>query len=228
MERIKFINILKKNNIFITDQQYTLLNKYVDLLKEKNKYVNLISRKDIENIWERHILHSISLFIYIKFPENAKVLDLGTGGGLPGIPIKILNPWINIDLVDSVQKKVTSVDEFIKSLKLQNARAICNRAEKLKDKYNIVIARAVKDVNTIYNWASKIADQNKNFLIDKNFNILRLRTPLLILYKGGNLEGEIEKLKLKHPEVQMAMKDIIINGIDQEQIFNKKLIFINL
>ncbi|MEX2115327.1 MAG: 16S rRNA (guanine(527)-N(7))-methyltransferase RsmG, partial [Bacteroidota bacterium] len=141
--------ICAKNGLKIPDDQLELIRNYVRLLLEWNQKINLISRRDEENVWQSHILHSIAPLFQVKIPENGRIVDLGTGGGLPGIPLKILNPTIQITMIDSTQKKITAVDEMTKALGLKDTIAVWGRAEELakrkefRGQFDIATARGV-------------------------------------------------------------------------------------
>ncbi|MBI4535707.1 MAG: 16S rRNA (guanine(527)-N(7))-methyltransferase RsmG, partial [Ignavibacteriae bacterium] len=122
----------------------------MDLLLEWNSKLNLISRKDEQRVWTSHILHSLSILFLVRIPKRSKVLDLGTGGGLPGIPISIARPDISVTHVDSIHKKVVAVKDVIERLHLTNASVVCSRAEDLPGehpgqevRYHIVVSRGV-------------------------------------------------------------------------------------
>ncbi len=166
-----FLHNLKKNN------KITLLEKFVDLLIIENKKVNLISRKtDIPSIWLNHIYDSILPCEYYDFSEKT-VLDFGTGGGLPGIPLKILFPTVKLYLMDSVTKKIEAIKRICDNLNLEDCRFINNRLEQtnIDIKFDFVLSRSVK--------------MNKKF-IDKLLNILKPNGKI-ILYKGEKPEDVI-------------------------------------
>src|SRR5712691_1942891 len=155
-------NICRKNNTEFTDEQANQMESYVSLLLQLNHHINLISRKDVENVWERHILHSISPLFTINMPGDFTILDLGTGGGLPGIPLKIMSPSLEFTLVDSVQKKIKAVSEMIQTLKLTHVTTIWSRAEELskmpefKKRFDVVICRAVAPLKELIKWSEPL------------------------------------------------------------------------
>ena len=152
-----------------------------------NAQINVISRKDIEELYERHILHSLSIAKFCTFKPGEKVLDVGTGGGFPGIPLAILFPETQFHLVDSIGKKIKVVNEVSEALGLKNVKASHSRAEQITDKYNFVVSRAVTKLADFYPWVKgKFAEENINAI------------PNGILYlKGGDLTEEIKDSKLK-------------------------------
>ncbi len=149
-----------------------------------NKKINLISRKDINNLYLHHVLHSLSIAKLISFNPQSHILDLGTGGGFPGIPLAILFPQAHFTLVDSIAKKIKAVQNIVQELKLQNITIHCTRAETLQQTYDFIIGRAVTNLTTLYHWVQdKIKKENTH-------NI-----PNGILY----LKGDIEK-NTTHPQ----------------------------
>lgn len=219
-DKLFFKKIAKLNGIEVDDSQLDLMATYVDLLLKKNKVVNLISRKDVENIWENHIIHSISILFNMSFPKKATVLDLGTGGGLPGIPIKILLPEINLTLVDSIKKKINSLNEFICKLGLKNTRAIWSRVENLSNEhlnhYDVVISRAVAPLSDLIKWSYPLVKKNDASNISS----------ALVVLKGGDLENELKQVRLYRKYKEIIIKDLFIAGINSTALQDKKVIIV--
>lgn len=119
-----FRTLCVKNGFIPTDLQLEQLNQYVQLLLDWNKKINLISRKDEENIWTYHILHSISPLFKIKMMEGSRIVDIGSGGGLPGIPLKILRPDISLLCLDATRKKTNSISQMVDELKLESVHVL--------------------------------------------------------------------------------------------------------
>jgi 16S rRNA (guanine527-N7)-methyltransferase len=155
------------------------------LYTEWNEKINLISRKDIHRLYERHILYSLAIAKVIQFVPGTLVLDVGTGGGFPGIPLAILFPGSYFTLNDSIAKKIKVVNEISSALGLQNVSTLNSRAEEGKEKYDFIVSRAVTSFPQFYSWVKgKILAENKNAI------------PNGILYlKGGELEGELVNFK---------------------------------
>ena len=167
-------------------QQFAELQPFYE---EWNAAINVISRKDFEHFYERHVLHSLAIAKVVKFKKGTAVLDIGTGGGFPGIPLAIMFPKANFHLVDSIGKKIKVVQNAIGYLGLKNAKAEQIRAEQIKQSYDFVVSRAVTALPKFHKWASyKVRRKN-------GFNDI----PNGILYlKGGEFQDELKELNRKH------------------------------
>jgi len=165
----------------LTKEQTELYDRLEKLYYYWNDKINVISRKDIGRFYERHVLHSLSIAEYIRFAPGTKILDVGTGGGFPGIPLAIYFPEVYFHLIDSTGKKIKVVNAVLDDLKIQNVSAWQIRAEQLKGKYDFVVSRAVTNLPKFIPWVKKnISSKQRNAL------------PNGILYlKGGDIEGEI-------------------------------------
>jgi 16S rRNA (guanine527-N7)-methyltransferase len=165
----------------LTGEQIDKFSRLGPLYQDWNEKINLISRKDIEHLFERHILHSLGIAKVIRFADGTSILDVGTGGGFPGIPLAICFPQVSFTMVDSIGKKIMVVRDIIKQLDLKNARAYHTRAEDVQGKFDFITGRAVTDLNAFYGWVNKkIKSEDRNGL------------PNGILYlKGGPLEEEL-------------------------------------
>jgi len=169
----------------ITEKQKSQFASLKNLYIEWNSKINVISRKDIEQLYERHVLHSLAIAKIISFKDNSKILDVGTGGGFPGIPLAILFPECNFHLVDSIAKKIKVVNEVASALQITNIRAEQERAEKIKHQYDFIVSRAVTAFPLFYNWVrTKIKKESKN----------DLKNGILYL-KGGDLSEELKDFK---------------------------------
>jgi 16S rRNA (guanine527-N7)-methyltransferase len=193
----------------LTEKQYQQFAMLPDLYADWNEKINVISRKDIENITEKHILHSLAIAKIIQFKPGTKILDVGTGGGFPGIPLAIMFPDCEFHLVDSIAKKIKVVSEISKAIGLTNVKAEQARAENLKGKYDFVVSRAVTAFPEFLSWIKKnISKENINEL------------PNGILYlKGGDLSDELRGF-----ERQITIFDIP-NYFEEDFFETKKVVY---
>lgn len=179
------MQLIKKYFNKLSDNQTNKLSELEELYRYWNAKINLISRKDIDKFYERHVLHSLSIAKIINFRNGTKILDVGTGGGFPGIPLSIIFPNIQFTLVDSIGKKIKVVNELAKSLDLQNVTGIHANSKHITDKFDFVVSRAVSSFD--------------NFmpLIQGKFKKEQLNSlPNGLLYlKGGDLTQELKKYK---------------------------------
>jgi 16S rRNA (guanine527-N7)-methyltransferase len=195
-------------------QQFSAL---YPLYEEWNSKINVISRKDISNLYLHHILHSLSIAKFIEFPAGASVLDIGTGGGFPGIPLAILFPDVSFHLCDSIGKKITVAREIASALKLKNIIAEQVRAEDISKKFDFVVSRAVAELSSLLGWAGKS-------LMTGNY---AGRERGMISLKGGDLKNEIMSAE---KALNVKLDNIVIVHVGewfQEPYFDGKyLIFI--
>lgn len=174
----------------LSQQQKDQFVQLEDLYKEWNEKINVISRKDIEQLYLHHVLHSLGIAKVMSFADNTHILDVGTGGGFPGIPLAILFPNCQFHLVDSIGKKIAVVKEVAITLGLKNVSAQQIRAELLTAKYDFVVSRAVTELVTFTTWVRK-SFSNNNFNAFKNG---------LLYLKGGDLTDELKPFG-KHTQV---------------------------
>ncbi|MEM8526696.1 MAG: 16S rRNA (guanine(527)-N(7))-methyltransferase RsmG [Bacteroidota bacterium] len=169
----------------LTPIQVEQLEALQPLYEEWNSKINVISRKDIDKLYERHILHSMALGILLRFEEDAEILDLGTGGGMPGIPLAILFPDVKFTLIDGTGKKIKVVQEIIKAIGLKNAHAQQVRAEELKGKkFDFVVSRAVAALDKLIPWSKRLLKRKQRHAYPNG----------LFALKGGNIQAEIDAL----------------------------------
>ena len=174
------------NGLIIKDPQWQLLEEWADLLLNYNQEINLVSRKETALLWEKQILHCLSLLVYREIPQGLEVCDFGTGGGLPGIILAIIRPDLYLTLVDSRQKKVAVVQKIVDDLRLSNVRVICGRGELLgkqtewNQRFSVITARAVAPLIDLVRWT------------------IGLRKPesALHILKGGEIQDDIKSLSL--------------------------------
>ena len=189
----------------LTDRQKNQLRQLHPLYLDWNSQINVVSRKDIDQLYLRHVLHSLSIARFIRFTAGSSVLDIGTGGGFPGIPLAILFPESNFHLVDSIGKKIKVVEEIAKSIGLKNLTAQHERAEKVKGKFDFIVSRAVARTKVLYQWThQKIKTENINKIGNG-----------LIFLKGGDLEEEMKELNRPFSETGITI-------FFEEDFFNTK------
>jgi 16S rRNA (guanine527-N7)-methyltransferase len=177
------LSVIQKYFPDLSDEQVFRFEKLFELYSEWNSQINVISRKDIDLLYERHVLHSLGIAKVIAFKPGTKVLDVGTGGGFPGIPLAILFPDTHFTLVDSIGKKIKVVNGVASALGLLNVEAFQARAEGVGKKFHFVVSRAVTEFPEFLSWV-------KDKFYTENFNGL----PNGILYlKGGDLREEFGK-----------------------------------
>jgi 16S rRNA (guanine527-N7)-methyltransferase len=199
------ISILLKYFPDLTDTQKQQFAALQGLYEHWNAQINVISRKDIDLLYERHILHSLGIAKTMNFKPNTNILDVGCGGGFPGIPLAILFPDCTFYLVDSIGKKIKVVNEVATAIGLTNLKAEHKRAEEVNEKFEFIVSRAVAETSAIYRWV-----QNK--ISKKQFN--NLPNGLLLL-KGGDLTEELQEFKKR--VVVYELKDYF-----QEEFFETK------
>ena len=179
------MNLITKYFPKLNENQIALFTRLEPLYAEWNAQINVISRKDFAEFYEHHVLHSLAIAKLISFAPGTKILDVGTGGGFPGIPLAILFPEVQFHLVDSIGKKIKVVNGVVESLGLTNVTAEQIRAEQLTDKYDFVVSRAVTRLPEFVPWV-------RNNIAKKQINAM----PNGIIYlKGGDLQEESKPFK---------------------------------
>ena len=159
-----------------------------ELYLDWNSKINVISRKDTENFYTRHVLHSLSIAKFIDFKPQTKIMDVGTGGGFPGIPLAIYFKNSSFTLVDSIGKKIKVVDQIVEKLEIKNVNSRIERAENITEKFDFIISRAVTQLEKFCPWVEQnIAKSNKNGIQNG-----------IIYLKGGDLKEEIQKIFKKY------------------------------
>lgn len=196
----------------ITTRQQEQFAALYDLYKDWNSKINVISRKDIDNIYEHHVLHSLAIAKAINFRPGTKVLDFGTGGGFPGIPLAIMFPETTFKLIDGTGKKILVASEIAKAINLENCHPEHLRGEEEKDKYDFIVSRAVMPLPDLV----KIMRKN---ISKKNINSMANG---IFCLKGGDLTAELKPFK--HIVESMNIK----NWFDEEWFKEKHLIYLPL
>ena len=178
----------------LSQEQVKQFERLKDLYEEWNQQINVISRKDTENFYERHVLHSLGLAKIIRFQKTSEILDVGTGGGFPGIPMAIIFPDVKFTLVDSIGKKIKVVNEISAALGLKNVTGLHLRAEDVKGDFDFVISRAVTQMPIFINYVrNKIKKERNN----------KLKNGILYL-KGGDLKEEMKSVKYRYKEYNLS------------------------
>ncbi|MGE5313444.1 MAG: 16S rRNA (guanine(527)-N(7))-methyltransferase RsmG [Acidobacteriota bacterium] len=196
--------ILLHNTVAITDIQLSQLSRYRALLAEWNRKINLVSRRDEDRIWDTHILLSLSYLFFIRFPDGSRVLDLGTGGGLPGIPLAIMHPACGFTLLDSIRKKTTAVDAMARELGLSNVEVVNARAEEInhlphhRNNYDIVTARSVSDLSNLLAWGLPFLKKHGH--------------SSLVSLKGTEIESELAQARKAFPRIAIESKPLVFKG----------------
>ena len=196
----------------LTENQKRKIDSMKSIYAKWNDKVNLISRKDFDNFYEKHVLHSLSICKIISFKSDTKIMDLGTGGGFPGVPLAIMHPNVNFHLVDSISKKTKVLSSIVQELDLSNVIVLNKRAEDIDDSFDFIVTRAVAKLDQLNLWSkNKISTQSNNSI--KNG---------LICLKGGDLSSELSKFNHR-------VSEYIISDFFKEEFFlNKKIIhFLN-
>lgn len=190
----------------LSSTQYQQMSALEALYKDWNAKINVISRKDIDNFYEHHVLHSLAIAKFINFLPNANVLDIGTGGGFPGVPLAIMFPQTNFVLVDSIGKKLKVIDDVAKQIGLNNVTTIHTRAEQLNDKYDFITSRAVTRLDVAWSWAEPLLSPVSLHSVKNG----------LIYLKGGDINAEIPN--------NCIIQKIPLNNMFKEPYFAEKAI----
>lgn len=195
----------------LSDLQRQQFSKLMDIYQEWNDQINVISRKDMDQFYERHVLHSLAIAKILRFKSGTEVLDIGCGGGFPSIPLAILFPEVKIHAVDSIGKKIKVVQGVADALGLSNIKAEHERAENIKKQYDFIISRAVAAFPKFMPWTKgKISGNHKNIM------------PNGILYlKGGDLTEELATLSKPYEE------HLISDFFEEEFFETKKVIYVD-
>ena len=193
----------------LTDLQKQQIETLQHLYQDWNVKINVVSRKDIDELYLRHVLHSLAIAKFQKFNPGAEVLDVGTGGGFPGIPLAILYPETHFTLVDAIGKKIKVVQEVVAGLEIENVTAVNSRVEEIKGQFDFIVSRAVAAMPTFTHWVKgKIKKKSEH---ERKNGILYL--------KGGDLEEELKEYR--------TVEVYDLSAIFEEEFFEtKKLVYL--
>ncbi|HCT93749.1 MAG: 16S rRNA (guanine(527)-N(7))-methyltransferase [Bacteroidetes bacterium GWE2_39_28] len=201
----------------ITDRQKEMFVSLFPVYEEWNQKINVISRKDIGNLYLHHVLHSLAIAKRVKFPANSRILDVGTGGGFPGVPLAIMFPEANFTLCDSILKKIKVVTEVKDALGLQNVNELRMRADEIDGMFDFVVSRAVTDLSSFVPWVWNKIEKGSIQGINRG----------IIYLKGGDMNEEMataaEKLRIP---MNKFSKTEISDWFDEEWFIEKSVIFI--
>jgi 16S rRNA (guanine527-N7)-methyltransferase len=217
---LEFAGVCRKNGLALDEPGLARLERYAELLREWNARVNLVSRRDTENLWSAHLLHSLSILFVAGLPAEANVMDLGSGGGLPGIPLAIVRPDLRLMLVDSIAKKTAALSAMVAELGLPNIQVVCGRAEQLgaahERKYGVVIARAVAALEDLLKWSEKLYDRGVP------------GGPMLVAFKGGDLEEELAHVKARVKGAEVRVVPLVFPGSAEAGLEGKKIVVVRI
>lgn len=192
----------------VTDKQRGQFDRLFSLYEDWNSKINVISRKDMDNFYMHHALHSLAIAKF-PLPDGAKVLDVGTGGGFPGIPLAIMFPNVHFTLCDSIGKKIRVATEVAAALGLENVTTVCSRVEALPEKYDYIVSRAVTELKNFIPWVKGRYSQEMIFL------------------KGGDTNVEISECAKALKLSQKLFKSVNISDFFNEEYFGeKRIIFV--
>jgi 16S rRNA (guanine527-N7)-methyltransferase len=221
------MNIILKYFSDFTPKQLEQLAALEPLYREWNSRINVISRKDMDGLYEKHVLHSLSIAAVFDFKPGTEILDLGTGGGFPGIPLAIYFPQVKFHLVDSIAKKIKVVKAVAEALELQNVSTEQARAEEIKNrKFDFVVSRAVAPLKDLWKWSrpllryKSIVNSSRSAQLTAHDSRITIHKPGLIGLKGGHLAKEIQDSGTRPHIIELA-------ELFREEYFREKyLLFI--
>ncbi|MEO9482030.1 MAG: 16S rRNA (guanine(527)-N(7))-methyltransferase RsmG [Ekhidna sp.] len=206
----RHIEIIHKYFPELSTDQVKQFEQLQGLYAEWNAKINVVSRKDIDQLYERHVLHSLAIAQFTSFAPGSQILDVGTGGGFPGIPLAILYPHCHFHLVDSIGKKITVVKEVANAIGLKNLTAEHQRMEKVSGTYDFIVSRAVAKTKQLFMWAHQKIDAEQKNELDNG----------MILLKGGDLSQEMKEFGRRY--IEKNLSDYFV----EEFFETKKIIYV--
>ena len=211
------MEILLKYFTDFTDKQIEQFKALEALYKEWNAKINVISRKDIDSLYEKHVLHSLSIAAVVNFPPGTEIIDIGTGGGFPGVPLAIFFPDTKFHLVDSINKKLKIIEEVKTTIGLNNVTTQHTRAEDITNrKFDFVVSRAVAPLKDLWKWSNPLLKSGKYMQEISEGMIAEIKSGLICL-KGGDLASEISESGIKPKMME-------ISHLFEEEYFEEKYI----
>ena len=206
------MDIIQKYFPSLTGRQKEQFAALYDLYLDWNSKINVISRKDIVNLYEHHVLHSLAIAKYITFKPGTTIMDMGCGGGFPGIPLAIMFPDVQFHLVDSIGKKVRVAGEIAAAIGLENVRTSHSRAEEIKEKYSFVVSRAVMQLPDLVKICRKNISKEQNNVLPNG----------IICLKGGDMTAETQPFRNSCEVVNVS------NYFDEEYFKDKKVVYVQI
>ncbi|MCL5034081.1 MAG: 16S rRNA (guanine(527)-N(7))-methyltransferase RsmG [Bacteroidetes bacterium] len=222
-----FVSVCSRNGLPVSEDQAAKLEAYRFLLVDRNSRINLISRKDEENFYPKHVMNCVSFLFKTSLKRGASILDLGTGGGLPGIPIKILSPDVDMCLLDSIAKKTAAVLFISNELNLAKVEVVTGRAEELakthefEGKFDYVISRAAGKLDELAKWSRGFLKGEEPHIGDM------IPVGTLIVLKGGDLVEELKHARNLKFVKSITVDEISFEGMDELDNKEKKLVLVN-
>ena len=211
------IDILLKYFSDFSPKQIEQFKALEEVYKEWNAKINVISRKDIDSLYEKHVLHSLSIAAAFNFPAGAEIVDIGTGGGFPGVPLAIFFPEVQFHLVDSINKKLKIIDAVKEAIDLKNVTTQHSRAEEIRNrKFDFAVSRAVAPLKELWTWSKPLIKSTKHEVQTGNGDTIMYHSGLICL-KGGDLAQEIS-------ESNTRPKSVEISTLFREDYFKEKYI----
>lgn len=204
------MEIILKYFPHLTIQQKDQIEQLRSVYEEWNQKINVISRKDIDKIYERHVLHSMALATFLRFRSGSQILDVGTGGGFPGIPLAILFPDVQFTLLDAIGKKIKVVTEVSNAIGLQNVTPIHENVKNFQPKFDFVVSRAVTDLSSFLNLVSKNIGRKSNHAVPNG----------IIYLKGGDLNEELKPFGQRVEILELS------KYFDEEFFETKKVVYL--